>query len=307
VTSPAPAGVRASRLGLLAVLTAILGWSFMNTIPKITHIPAVTFAFYRLWLGAAAMVVTLAAARRRLTWPVLRASVPAGVLFGLNVTLFLSALKATSVADVLVIGALQPALIQLVAGPLFGERVTRFEVSWTAVSVAGVVAVVIGSSGTPVWGLRGDLLAVGSLLMFTTYFLLSKHARTTVPAIEYMTAVTITAAVVVTPVAMLSGQSLAGLRAADWLWLLLFVTGAQGGHILLAWAHPQVDVSVSSLFILAEPIVSSVAALVVLGEPLTGLEIAGGLVAVAAVGVIVRRAAQTARAEGLVMQEPEPA
>ncbi len=222
-------------------------------------------------------------------------------------TRFLSALKATSVADVLVIGALHPALIQLVAGPLFGERVTRFEVWWTAVSVAGVVAVVIGSSGTPVWGLRGDVLAVGSLLLFTTYFLMSKHARATVPAIEYMTAATITAAVVVTPLALLSGQPLTGLRSADWLWLLLFVIGAQGGHILLAWAHPQVDVSVSSLFILAEPIVSSVAALVVLGEPLTGLEIAGGLVAVAAVGVIVRRATRTARAERLAAQEPEPA
>src|SRR5439155_11202645 len=146
--------------------------------------------------GAAAMAITLAAARRRLTWPVLKSSAPAGVLFGLNVTLFLSALKATSVADVLVIGALQPALIQLVAGPLFGERVTRFEVSWTAVSVAGVALVVVGSSGTPAWAPGGDALAAAALVAWTSYFLVSKRVRSAVPALEYLTAVTVTAALV---------------------------------------------------------------------------------------------------------------
>ena len=113
-----------------------------------------------------------------------------------------------------------------------------------------------------------------------------------VPAIEYMTTVTLTAALVVTPLALLSGERLGSLRLQDWGWLGLFLIAAQGGHIMVAWAHRQVDVSISSLLILAEPVIAAVAALVFLGEPLTGLEIAGGLVVVASVAAIVRRASR---------------
>jgi drug/metabolite transporter (DMT)-like permease len=300
--SPSPdrvvAAGRASRAGVVAVLVAVVGWSLTNLILKITKAPAVTFAFYRLWGGAIVMLIVAPLAGRRVTWAMIKASAPGGVLFGANIVLFFTALKATSVADVLVIQALQPALILMVAGSLFGERITRWDVNWTVVSVVGVVLVTVGSSGTPVWSLRGDVLAVGSLLAWTAYFLVSKGVRRAVPAVEYMTTVTLVAAIVVTPVALVSGERLGGLRWQDWGWLGVFLLAAQGGHVLLAWAHGQVDVSVSALLILAQPIIATVAAFFVLGEPLTGLEVAGGLVVILAVAAIVRRATRIA--------EPDP-
>ncbi len=299
-------GIRSTPLGVAAVLTAVVAWSLINVVVKIVHVPAVTWAFYRLWLGGVAMVVVLRAARRRLTWKQIRTSLPGGVLFGLNVVLFFSALKRTSVADVLIIQSLQPALIMLVAGRMFGERVTRFDVGWMGASLGGVVLVVLGSSGTPVWSLAGDLFAVASLFTWTCYFLVSKRARREVPALEYMTAVTLAAALVVTPLALLSGEPLGGLRVTDWLWLGLFLGGAQGGHILLAWAHGQADVSVSSLLILAEPVISAVAALAFLGEPLAALEIAGGIVVVLAMAAIVRRATRQGGERALGTAEPAP-
>ena len=276
----------------------------MNVIVKIIHSSALTFAFIRLWMGAVVMLTVLALTGRRLSWAIVRRAAPSGILFGANLCFFFSALKLTSVADVLIVAALQPALTLLVAGPLFGERVTGHEMAWTAVSLGGVVLVILGSSGTPVWSWRGDLLAVGALLAWTTYWLLSKHVRQGVPALEYMTAVTVTAAQVVTPVALLSGQSFS-VRWQDWLWLVLFVAGAQAGHSLLAWSHAQVDVSISSLLILAEPVISAIAALIFLGEPLPALSIAGGLIAVLAVGVVIHRA--TRGAQEAVPPEVAPA
>lgn len=283
-------GLKATPLGVAAVLGVITVFSVFNVIVKIVQMPAVTFAFYRLWLGAAVMVLLMLVSGRRLTWAKIRASAPGGLLFGFNILLFFVAIRATAVADVLIIAALQPALTMLVAGPLFGERVSRHEVAWTGVSLLGVVLVAVGQSGTPVWSLRGDLFAVGALLVWTVYFLVSKRVRRSVPAVEYMTTVTLVSAVVITPVALLSGEPLSGVRMQDWLWLGLFVAGAQGGHVILAWAHAHVDVSVSSLLILAEPAISAVAALVFLGEPITALAIAGGGVVLASVAAIVRRA-----------------
>jgi drug/metabolite transporter (DMT)-like permease len=111
-----------------------------------------------------------------------------------------------------------------------------------------------------------------------------------------MSAVTLTAAVVVTPIALFSGQSF-HVRWQDWLWLVLFVAGAQGGHTLLAWSHAQVEVSVSSLLVLAEPVIAPVAALLILGEPLPALSIAGGAVAVSAVAMVIRRATRATEDE----------
>jgi drug/metabolite transporter (DMT)-like permease len=308
-TAPRPeatgAAPRATRLGVIAVLGPICAFSVMNVIVKLARLQALAFAFYRLWMGAVIMVAALYLSGRRLSWATVRRAVPGGVLFGVNIAMFFTALKLTSVTDVLILAALQPALTLIVAGRLFGERVTTQDWAWTGVSLVGVVLVILGSSGTPVWSLKGDLFAVGALLAWTTYWLVSKRVRKTLPAFEYMTAVTVTAALVVTPLALLSGQSF-HVRWQDWLWLVVFVTGAQGGHTLLAWSHAQVEVSVSSLLVLVEPIISPVVALIILGEPLPALSIAGGSLAVLAVGMVIKRATRTAKDE-VVPPEIAPA
>jgi drug/metabolite transporter (DMT)-like permease len=293
------AGVRSSRLGTAAVLSAVLIWSFTNTLIKLSPLPALTFAVHRLWLGSLLLLVVLFATGRRLDLRTIRASAPGGALLGVEIAFFFSAIKHTSIADVAVISALQPAIVLLVAGRLFGEHVTRRDTLLAAVSLIGVLIVVAGSAGSPVWSLYGDLLAAGSLLAWTAYFLVSKHIRTSVPTLEYLTVVFVTAALVVTPLAIATGQPLGGLHAKDWAYLGLFVLGASGGHLLLAWAHPSVEVTVSSLLMLAQPVISAVAAWLILGESLTPLTAAGGVVVLASLGAIVTKAAKMQEAEEL--------
>ena len=96
-------------------------FSLMNSIVKLSHLTALAFAFYRLWLGAAVMLVAVRLTGRRLTLLTFRRAAIGGVLFGANLCFFFSALKLTSVADVLIVAALQPALTLTVAGPLFGD------------------------------------------------------------------------------------------------------------------------------------------------------------------------------------------
>jgi drug/metabolite transporter (DMT)-like permease len=232
-------------------------------------------------------------------------SAPAGVLFALNLILFFEAIRHTGVADVLLIAALQPALVLVVAGRWFGEQPTRQDVTWALISVGFVALSIVGSSENAVWSLGGDLLAVGALFVFTAYFLLSKRVREEVQAIEYMTTVTLVAAVVITPVAIATGDGFGGFHPYDWVLLGLFVVAAQAGHLSVAWAHSHVDVTVSSLLILGEPVVSAIAALILLGEPVTALQVAGGLLAIVAVGSIVRRAARSPGVDLPVEAAPE--
>lgn len=296
---------RRARLGAAAVLLAVLIWGFTNTLIKLSPLPALTFAVHRLWLGSLILLAAFFATRRRLSWETVRASAPGGALLGIEIAFFFSAVKHTSIADVAVISALQPALVLLVAGRLFGEVVRGRQIVWTAVSLAGVVLVTVGSAGTPAWSLRGDFLAVGSLFAWTAYFLVSKRARADVPALDYTTVVFVCATIVVVPLALASGQAVGGVRASDLATLLAFVAGASAGHLLVAWAHSSVDVSVSSLAMLAQPVVSAVAALLILGEPLTPLTIVGGTIVLGSLAAILRATPSTVSPDDVEAELPQ--
>ena len=124
-------------------------------------------AFYRLWLGAALLTTITYASGKRLTWSTLRATWLGGIFLAGDMTMFYSAVRLTSIVDVSVIGAFQPALVLLVARPLFGERMSRADVGWIILAMAGVSVAVIGPGAAGHHRVLGDLLAVGALLSFT--------------------------------------------------------------------------------------------------------------------------------------------
>lgn len=281
----------AGRLPLptIAVAVAISSWGFGAVLVKLMSISGVSLAFYRLWLGFGLMLLILAFSRRRLTLDVLRRSVPAGLLFGVNVALFFSAVRLTSVANANLISALQPAIVLVAAGPLFGERVTGREVFWTAVSLGGVAIVIIGAAGTPEWSPLGDFLAFCAVLTFTGYFLVSKHIRATVGTLEYMAGVQLGAAAIATPIALLPPGHLDAPERMDLVWLAIIVVGTgTGAHILVNWAHRYVDITVSSLLMLLVPVIAGVAAWLILDEALTAVQVAGSAVTLAAIVFVVR-------------------
>ncbi len=173
----------------------------------------------------------------------------------------------------------------------FGERVGRRDLVFVAISFMGVALVAIGSAGTPAFDVWGDLFAFVSVFTWTTYWLFSKRARASVGALEYMTSVMVVAAVLMTVLALVSGEGLAlPPTAMDWLWIWVVALGAGAiGHVLLAWSHRHVEAWLGSLITQCMPVVSSVAAWVLLGETLTALTIVGGLIVLAATAAILVR------------------
>ena len=147
----------------MAVLVAVSVWGVVAVVTRfVDQVNGLVLAFHRLWIGAAATLAVFYATGRRLSWRTIRLSIPGGLAFGGDIVLFFSALRHTTVANATVVGALQPALVMLVAGRLFGEAVTAGIIGWSLTAIVGVAIVVYGSSGAPVWSVTGDLLAAGS-------------------------------------------------------------------------------------------------------------------------------------------------
>ncbi len=290
-------------------LTTML-WGLVPLILKQTHMPVLTFAAYRLWMGVLVFAMVFAVTGRRLSWATLRTCALGGVIFTADVACSFLAFRLTSVADATIIGALAPVCIMIGAGRWFGERVGRRDLVFIGASLAGVALVAIGSAGTPAFDVAGDLFAGVSVFTWTAYWLFSKRARASVGALEYMTSVMLVAAILMTVLALVSGEGLSlPPRAVDWLWIWLVTLGAGAiGHVLLAWSHRHVEAWLGSLITQCMPVVSSVAAWVLLGESLTPLTVVGGLIVLAATAAILVRSRARVTADPFEAPEtPAPA
>lgn len=280
-------------LGICAVSLTVLLWGLSGVAIKATSVSGIVTAFYRTWFAIPLLWSTMLAPslRRGLDRDWLRASIIGGLLFCLHQVLYFSSLKLTTVANVTILGALQPVLVLLLAGRMFGETVTAASVVWSIVAFGGTALVVLGSSAAPTWSLLGDTIAAVNLFAFTAYFLVSKRIRARVGAWEYVVGMTTVSGLGMLVVAVATGQDLGSPSGADWV-LLATIAIFPGtlGHALTNWAHAHVAAFVASMILLAVPVIATAGAHVFLGEPVAGLQLLGGAVVLSAVGMIVASA-----------------
>ena len=281
-----------SALGVAAVIAATVCWGSGSVLGKAVDAPGLVVSFWRLWMGGLFLLAVLYLTGRRLDWRTVLRCVPGGVFFGVNVAFFFSAIRHTTIANAQIIGSLAPVLVLPFAVRWFGERITRTSIVCAALAIVGVVIVTL--SGQPGVGGRstfGDLLAAASLVSWTAFFLVTKQVRRTTGTLEYLATMTTVAAITVTPVTLLTGQDLGQIQGTGWLWLILLIlVPGSSGHGLMTWAHAHVDVSVSSVLTLGEPILATILAAMFLGESVTLLQVAGIAVVIVSLAMLALRA-----------------
>jgi drug/metabolite transporter (DMT)-like permease len=246
-------------------------------------------AAYRSSVGAVALVALLYLTGRRLTWAKFRVGIVGGIFLGLDLILFFSAVKLTTVANATVIGALQPALVILISAPLLGERVARGASRWALVGLAGSTLVVFGAAGLPDWSVQGDSIAVLALLAWTGYFVASRMIRNKVEALEYAATTAIVASLVAWPAAILFHQDVSWPDMQSWLWILgLAIVSGIGGHLLMSVSIPHLPLWASSTMTLSIPVISTVTAAIFLGESVAPAQVVGMVIVLLALAAAIR-------------------
>jgi len=281
---------RRSGLPLFAVALAVFAWGFGPLFVKGIDASAPTIVFWRVLIGTVIAIGFAYLVGGRITRRLLVMAFPAGVCFALSFITGFESFQKTSIVNATLIPALQPVLILLVATRMFGERRSAVELAYAALALSGVVVVVAGASSDGA-SLEGNVFAIVNLLVFTGYFLLGKRARDTdVHPWSFLAAVFMGACVVVVPWSLASSHDLDAIHGSDWLLLLgLILLPGMVGHGLMTWAHHYVDVTVTSMMTLANPVVSIAGAWIIYDQDLTPAQIAGGAVVLFALGAVVRR------------------
>jgi drug/metabolite transporter (DMT)-like permease len=288
------------RRGVGAVWLATFIWAWGPVLVKWSDLSGPTFAMCRLWAGVCVSAVALLVTRRRLTWTAFRACALGGVLFAADIGLGFTAVRATTVADVALIGALAPVVIVLVSAYRLHEYVSLRAWVLVGASFVGVVIVAVASAGGPSWTLRGDLLAVLGIGTWSAYWFFSRHVRERFDPIVYFACVMLAGALTMTPFALVVDGVPSGVAGRD-LFAVITVAVFPGfvGHTLVIWSHKHVASWLSALITQVSPVITAVLAWIVLGEAIPPVAALGGAITVGATMAVIAWDAREAEEQHL--------
>lgn len=284
----ADTGESVDRLGMAGALVAVTAWGLSGVISKHIDMGGIAIAAYRFVAYFLALSIFMHLRGTRITVRMLRLSLWGGLALGVDVALFFSAVKHTSVANATIIGTLQPVLVAIVAHRFFGERIRPRDIGFGAIALVGVVVVVLNAADSTKTDISGDILAVGALFAWAAYFIFSKLAKGKLTGNEYTIGSAFWVGVTNVPLAFAFGQDMSWPSAESWLWLLILAFGAGiMGHSIMNWAIQQIPLWVGSTFTLLIPTIAAFSAWIFLGEQLTATQMVANAVVVLALGGVV--------------------
>ena len=165
-------------------------------------------------------------------------------------------------------------------------------------ALVGVLIVVLAAASTSGAHLSGDLLAVANVVIWTSYFVLSKKRRLAgIHSWSFLAAVFTWSAIVVVPYGFIVSHDLGAMTHADWGRIVAMSVGPGiVGHGLMTWAQSHVDVTLLSLLGLMSPVISTALAWLILGQNLTLPQTCGAVVVLVSLGYLVREQRMPAEA-----------
>ena len=278
--SATPSG-RAGLIALTALAPAIWGTTYIVT----THLlpeghPLFAALMRSLPAGVIALLIARTLPRGSWWWKSL-------VLGTLNMAaffplLFLSAQHLPGgVAATL--GAGQPIVVAFLAVAILGEKLSGWRLAWGIVGVVGVGLVVLGPGAgfSPVGILAG---LVGAVSMAFGVVLTKRWGRPAGVSAIALAGWQLTAAglVLLVPTLLIDGtpQGIDGKTIAGYAWLALF--GALASYTIWFSGIRQLPVTSTALLGLLSPLVAAALGVLVVGEALAPIQIAGFAVALAA-------------------------
>ncbi|MDQ7819061.1 MAG: EamA family transporter [Armatimonadota bacterium] len=286
--------------GILCVAGAATCWGLSGVVAKILFTRGVdpwTLVEIRLTAASAVLLAAFAASRMPVRVP-RRLAVPL-VLLGLSMTgaqsAYYLAIHLAGVPTALFLQYTAPVLVAVYGRLIGGEPLTPRRAAAIALTVAGTYALVTGGEG-----LRADPLGVlsgmGAAVAFAAYVLLGRGPAREAGAARMLLYALGTGAVVwslIVPPWSAYGRP---YTPAEWvLMALIVVCGTVVPFGLFLYGLRSISGTVASLTATVEPVVGSAAAVLILGEALGAVQVAGALAILA--GVLLVQTPDPARAD----------
>jgi len=289
-------GRRLTGVFSLPALGAILFWAGIAPFGKVglDEIPTLAFTALRPLIAAALIFAVLGLRRRPLA--IAREDVPrfaiagAGCI-GVSQLLFIGGLSMTSVAHTVILATTSPVLGALIRWAHRRERPDGRTLLGLAIGLVGVVVLVSDAGSSEGASVLGDLLCLGSALVWVGATVLPMPLVIRYGAPRTTAWLMLGAAILTVPVAAFSIRDAVshGASTLAWIALLYSAVGMLGGNTLWQRAVQEIGPGRTLVYLYLQPIFALILAALFLDERITALQAVGGALALAGVALVRQR------------------
>ena len=247
---------------------------------------AITLAFWRMFLASAMVFI--------LSYKTLTRFVPnkkillAGIFLGIHFALFFRAVQLTSIAEAALLGTTAPIFTELYGFLFKRKKPVVMVLVGLFVAFLGAGTLVRQSSFSETSSL-GNIFAVFCSVAMALVLILGKEVRKETPVFEYTRWLFFFAATTLFFISLLLDVSVFSFTLKEFCWFLfLALVPTMVGHNIFYYLIKNLSTTTVAAVPLGEPVVSSVGAFFLFGEPVSVAVAVGGSITLLGVFLVVR-------------------
>lgn len=209
----------------------------------------------------------------------IRLAAIAGLFFAGDLLLWHHAIEAVGAGLATVLGNLQVIIVGIVAWLLLGERPSRATLLALPVVLVGVV-LISGAIGADAYGADpalGVVLGIGTALCYAGYLLVIRRGlRDPRRPAGPVAVATVFVALAASIVGGVGGDldPAPPLESLAWL-AILGVTSQSAGYLLISISLPRLPAVITSIILLAQPVMTVILSVILLGEAPSSTQLLG--------------------------------
>ena len=213
----------------------------------------------------------------------------AGFFFAGDLAVWHSSIVLTSVANATLLANLAPIFVTLAAWLLWRERPTVMFLAGLAAALGGVMLLIRSDFSHTGRALLGDALGVLTAMFYAAYQLTVTRLRGAVSTARIMAVSSVVTAVLLLPMALLSGETFLPLTGAGWAKVFgLALISQVAGQSLIAYAMAHLPATLSSVGLLLQPVMAGAFAWILLGETLGAVAVGGAVLVLIGIRMATR-------------------
>ncbi len=279
-------------LAYLALLAGVLALGMSAIFVRWANAPGPVTALYRVFFATLALTPFFiqrcrkqcAVTRKTIIYPLL-----GGIFTALDFSFWNTSLFYTSASNATLLGNTAPLWVALGAWLIFREKLPRN--FWTGLLLAlGGATLIMGTDFFihPSIGF-GDLLAVTSGIFYGSYYLATQRGREHFDSLSYVWLMGAFASLSLVFINLGMGNSLVAYSQQTWLTFVATALVSQLiGYLAVSYAMGHLPAAIIAPTMIAQPVVTTIIAIPLLGEIPLATQMLGGLIALTGIYLVNR-------------------
>jgi drug/metabolite transporter (DMT)-like permease len=285
-----------------ALVVAVAGITWSAIFVRWAGVPGTASAFYRVLIAGAILVPwwllrgrgDSTSARRRFSTRQGLVAVAGGVFFALDLALWNSSVMRTQAAVASILGNNTPFFVGMMSWLVFHRRPRASFWIGLGLALAGCL-MIIGAdlrSGGAQGSLSGDVMALVASVFFAAYLVTTERIRPKMDTLTFSTLAIAGSIATLFVLCLALRIPLSGYPPRAWLAIAgLGIISQLVAYFALVYALGHLPATITSVGLLAQVPSTALLAMLLLGEPLTALQLLGGAIVLAGIYVVNRGAA----------------